>query len=65
MTSIVLGLLFIALGLWGAYDMYYYVADVVKGGGPLVLMAVGLLAALAGCVPPNRYANDSEENGDD
>lgn len=51
MMGVVLGLVFIALGVWGLYDEYYYVADFFKGGLPLVLMAFGLLATLAGVTP--------------
>ncbi len=51
MMEIVLGLLLIALGVWGIYDEYYYVADFVKGGLPIALMAFGLLATLAGVTP--------------
>ncbi|WP_043601177.1 magnetosome protein MamI [Solidesulfovibrio magneticus] len=61
MTPIVLGLLCIALGLWGIYDMYYYVMDVVKGGLPLLCMIGGLLAALAGCVPQKSVSDDEED----
>ena len=51
MVEIVLGLFLIALGIWGVYDEYYYVADFVKGGLPVVLILVGLLATLAGVTP--------------
>ena len=51
MMGVVVGLLFIALGVWGIYDEYYYVADFVKGGLPIGLMAFGLLATLAGVTP--------------
>lgn len=55
--EIVLGLLFIALGVWGIYDEYFYVADFVKGGLPIGLMAFGLLATLAGVIPFRREEN--------
>ncbi|GFK92283.1 magnetosome protein MamI-1 [Fundidesulfovibrio magnetotacticus] len=51
MVHIILGLLLMALGVWGLYDEYYYVVDFLKGSIPLALMAGGLLAALAGFVP--------------
>jgi len=35
MLHIILGLFFIALGIWGLFDEYYYVADFVKGGLPV------------------------------
>jgi hypothetical protein len=41
--------LLLALGVWGLYDQYYYVVDLIKGGGPILLMVGGLIASLAGC----------------
>ena len=58
MIEIVIGLLMIALGLWGVFDEYYYVSDFVKGGVPLFFMMIGLLAAMAGIVPIKK----EEEN---
>jgi hypothetical protein len=49
MIHIVVGLLLLALGVWGLYDQYYYVVDLIKGGGPILLMVGGLIASLAGC----------------
>jgi len=54
MTHIIFGLFFIALGIWGLFDEYYYVADFFKGGLPLLLIFLGLLATLAGFIPPKR-----------
>ena len=54
MTSIILGLFFIALGIWGFFDEYYYVADFIKGGLPVLLMLSGLVAMLAGFIPPAK-----------
>lgn len=54
MANIILGLFFLALGIWGLFDEYYYVADFVKGGLPLVLMLSGLVATLAGFIPPTK-----------
>ncbi len=54
MLHIILGLFFIALGIWGFFDQYYYVADVVKGGLPILLMLSGLVATLAGLLPPTK-----------
>ena len=51
MVQIVLGLFLTALGIWGIYDEYYYVADFIKGGLPIVLMIAGLVATVAGIVP--------------
>jgi len=60
MVHIVLGLFFIALGIWGLFDAYYYVADLVKGGLPLLLILFGLLATLAGFIPPNTKEEESD-----
>lgn len=60
MLNIILGLFFIALGIWGLYDEYYYVADVLKGGLPVCLVLLGLLATLAGSIPPK--AKEESEN---
>ena len=54
MLSIILGLFFIALGIWGLFDEYYYVADFIKGGLPIVLVLAGLIATLAGVIPPTE-----------
>ena len=59
MMEIVLGLLLVALGIWGIYDEYYYVADFVKGGLPIMLIISGLLAAMAGVIP---YRKEKKEN---
>ena len=60
MLQIILGLFFIALGIWGLFDEYYYVADFIKGGLPILLMLSGLVATLAGFVPPG----EKEESDD-
>jgi hypothetical protein len=49
MMHIILGLFFVALGIWGIFDEWYYVLDCLKGGGALLLLLGGLLAILAGC----------------
>jgi hypothetical protein len=54
MMHIISGLFFIALGIWGLFDEYYYVEDFFKGGVPLLLVLLGLLATLAGFIPPKR-----------
>lgn len=58
MMEIVLGLFLVALGVWGIYDEYYYVADFVKGGIPVFLMLSGLIATLAGIIPVKRERDD-------
>ena len=54
MVNIVLGLFFIARGIWGLFDNYYYVADFIKGGLSILLMLSGLVAMLAGFIPPTK-----------
>ena len=54
MIQIILGLFFIAVGIWGLFDEYYYVADFIKGGLPLLLMLSGLIATFAGLLPQKR-----------
>lgn len=54
MTHIIVGLFLIALGIWGIFDEYYYVADFLKGGLPLLMVFLGLLATLAGFIPPKQ-----------
>ena len=54
MVHIFVGLFFIALGVWGLFDEYYYVVDFAKGGIPVFLIFVGLVATLAGFIPPRR-----------
>ncbi|MBF0112553.1 MAG: hypothetical protein HQK74_07455 [Desulfamplus sp.] len=54
MLHIIVGLFLIAVGIWGLYDEYYYVADVIKGGLPIFLMLLGLVGTLAGFIPPKN-----------
>ncbi|MBF0119399.1 MAG: hypothetical protein HQK79_11230 [Desulfobacterales bacterium] len=54
MLHIILGLFFIALGIWGIFDEYYYVVDFVKGGLPIFLILLGLIATTAGFIPPKQ-----------
>ena len=67
MMHIILGLFFVALGIWGVFDEWYYVLDFLKGGGSLLLLVGGLLAIVAGvlgrrpAVVPN--ANDTPSPG--
>jgi hypothetical protein len=60
MVEISLGLLLIALGIWGLFDEFYYVVDFLKGGIPLILMIVGLLSTLAGIIPPLKEIEKDE-----
>ncbi|MBF0103023.1 MAG: hypothetical protein HQK77_19165 [Desulfobacterales bacterium] len=62
MLHIIGGLFFIALGIWGLYDEYYYVSDVVKGGLPILMMIGGIIATLAGCVPVKLKEESDHES---
>jgi len=61
MIEITLGLIFIALGIWGLYDEYYYVADFVKGALPVFMILFGLVSTLAGFVPSKRKEESKDE----
>ena len=58
MSHIIFGLFFIALGIWGVFDEYYYVHDFILGGLPFLLIFLGLLATLAGFIPLKRNEED-------
>jgi len=66
MMHVILGMFFIALGIWGIFDEWYYVIDCVKGGVSLFLIVVGLLAIVAGVLgkraesPPLENVEDTE-----
>lgn len=48
MVHIILGLFFIALGVWGVFDEWYYVVDCVKGGSAFLLTVAGACGMFAG-----------------
>ena len=50
MLHIILGLFFIALGIWGVYDEWYYVVDFIKGFFSIFLVLFGLVGIMAGIV---------------
>jgi len=52
MMHIIIGLFFIALGIWGVFDEWYYVVDFVKGGTAIFLIIGGLVSTLAGLAIP-------------
>jgi len=60
MLHIIFGLLFVALGIWGVFDEYYYIADIIKGGLPICMILLGLVATLAGFIPP-KVKEESED----
>jgi len=54
MMRIIVGLFCLALGIWGVFDEWYYVVDVVKGASALLLILAGLIATFAGTAAPRR-----------
>jgi hypothetical protein len=58
MMHIIVGLFFIALGIWGVFDEWYYVVDCVKGGTTVLLLAVGHVAILAGVMRPKKKVEE-------
>jgi hypothetical protein len=51
---IIIGLFFIALGIWGVFDEWYYVVDFVKGSFSVLLVLVGIFGILAGAAGPRK-----------
>jgi hypothetical protein len=48
MLSIVFGLISICLGFWGLVKYWWYMVDLLVAILPLILMACGIVALLAG-----------------
>ena len=63
MMHIIIGLFFIALGIWGVFDEWYYVVDFVKGSGSVLLVVAGLIGILAGLIGPIEMKRDTEDEG--
>lgn len=61
MIHIIIGLFFIALGIWGVFDEWYYVVDCVKGSAAVVLLVAGHLAILAGLKKPKEKSEESPD----
>ena len=59
MLHIIFGLFAIALGIWGVFDEWYYVVDVIKGGTSLFFVLAGLLGIFAGLVGPGTRFKES------
>jgi len=57
MFHIIAGLFCIALGIWGIFDVYYYVSDFIKGGFPICLLLLGLISTMAGFISPKEREN--------
>ncbi len=60
MRHVIVGLFFIALGIWGVFDEWYYVVNCVKGGASVFLVLAGALALLTGLSRPRRRPDDAE-----
>lgn len=62
-NHLLLGMMLVALGLWGLYSWWASFGDVVRGLLPFALLAIGLLAVLSGY---NRMmaSYDDEEEGE-
>ncbi|MBF0471239.1 MAG: hypothetical protein HQL48_07665 [Gammaproteobacteria bacterium] len=61
MTYILIGLSSIALGLWGLSVWWYSVMEVLRGLAPLLLIAFGLVAMMAG-VKRNRRRQPADKD---
>ncbi len=42
------GVMALVLGIYGVYDEYFNVIDFLKGASPLIFIAVGVVALIAG-----------------
>ncbi len=62
--QIIIGLFFIALGMWGVFDEWLYVVDFLKGGGSVFLILAGILAVFAGVAGPLEEATAADEDDD-
>ncbi len=66
MMHVILGLFFIALGVWGVFDEWYYVLDYLKASSSVLLLFGGLIALLAGVMDrPADRPEEPEEPGDE
>ena len=63
MMHIIVGLFFIALGIWGVFDEWYYVVDFLKGSFSVLLVAVGLVGIMAGAVGRSSGQPKPEKEG--
>ncbi len=56
MMHVIVGLMMIALGVWGVMDEWYYALDCLKAAGTLGLTLGGFLALLGGVFGRPRSA---------
>ncbi|MGK5083004.1 hypothetical protein WDW37_06835 [Bdellovibrionota bacterium FG-1] len=47
-AHLAIGVVALVLGIYGVYDEYFNVIDFLKGASPLIFIAVGLVALVAG-----------------
>ena len=59
---IIVGLFFIALGIWGVFDEWYYVVDFIKGGSCVFLVIIGLVGIMAGVVGPTNKSSREDDD---
>jgi hypothetical protein len=62
MAQVITGLFLIAFGLWGFFDAWHYVLDVLKGGSALVLIFFGVLSLAVAIYSPDKLINSEIEN---
>ncbi|MGK5088469.1 hypothetical protein WDW86_12995 [Bdellovibrionota bacterium FG-2] len=47
-VHLIVGIVALVLGVYGVYDEYFNVIDFLKGASPLIFIAVGVVALVAG-----------------
>lgn len=65
MSSIVIGLISICLGLWGLSKFWWYVVDVLAAVLPLLLILGGAVAVMAGIRNSGLKVKNREESRDE
>ncbi|MEI8346925.1 MAG: hypothetical protein WCG27_05630 [Pseudomonadota bacterium] len=67
MPHIVFGLIFIGLGLWGLFDQWYYIIDLLKGALPVAMTLFGIFAIWIAFFTTNEVktvrSNHNEKEG--
>ena len=48
MGHVVLGVVFLGLGIYGFFDEYYATLDFFKGSVPLIMLFIGMVSVVAG-----------------
>ena len=65
MAQVITGLFLIAFGLWGFFDAWHYVLDVLKGGASIVLVFFGVLSLAVAIYSPDKLMQmDTNSNSD-